>query len=186
MNGFAVRFDRLRRFGVDRRGATAVEFAFLAFPFFGILLVIFQAGLLVVSQQSLDAAADRANRVLFTGEFQSGANDTAAKDRLRALMCAGSTFVDCNELKVEVTASATFGSRVVNQPYDAAGKRWNPDFGKVFQCPGGNQVVTIQAALPVPMYTSLLSASARTMPGGRQLITSTAVFRSEPYPQGKC
>lgn len=186
MTAAAARFDRLRRFGGDRRGATAVEFAFLAFPFFAILLVVFQAGLLVVAQQTLDAATDRANRVLFTGEFQTGASETAAKDRLKAVMCAGSNLIDCTELRIEVTASATFGSRVVNQPYDAVGHRWNPDFGSVFQCPGGSQVVTIQAAVPVPMYTSLLSASARTMPGGRQLITSTAVFRSEPYPQGRC
>ncbi|GJD87777.1 hypothetical protein BHAOGJBA_1282 [Methylobacterium hispanicum] len=185
MSGLAGR-RALRGFCSDRMGATAVEFAFLAFPFFGVLLVVFQAGLSVLTQQSLDAATDRANRVLFTGAFQAGANGVAAKDRLKAVMCAGSSFVDCNELKVEVTASTTFDTRVVNQPYDAAGRRWNPDFGNVFQCPGGDQVVTIQAALPVPMFTSLLSAHARAMPGGKQLLTSTAVFRSEPYSQGRC
>jgi Flp pilus assembly protein TadG len=173
----------------DRRGSAAVEFALLGLPFFAILLVIFQAGMLILSQQSLNAAVDRATRALFTGDFQataSAANGVPAADRLKALMCSGSRVFDCNALKVEVRTAASFSAAAMPQPYDSAKEGWNTQFGSTFKCPDGDQIVTITAAVDVPMYTAFLSSSARTMPGGRQLLVSTAIFRAEPYPHGSC
>ena len=53
-------------------------------------------------------------------------------------------------------------------------------------CPTGDAVVSITAAVPAPLYFSLLMPSGQAMPGGRQLLVSTAIFRSEPYPAGNC
>lgn len=184
MTGRAVR--RMRRFGSDRRGTAAVEFGMLALPFFSILCVVFQAGLQLVTQQSLDDAVDRASRSLFTGDFQATADGTPSADRMRAIMCKGAVFLSCSDLKLDVSSSASFGAAAPAEPYDAKAKNWNTAFGKTFGCPSGDAVVTITAAVPVPVYFSVLMPSGAVMPGGRQLLVSTAVFRAEPYPTGAC
>lgn len=170
----------------DARGSAAVEFAMLGLPFFAILGVTFQAGLHILTQQSLDDAVDRAARALFTGEFQTEADGTPATDRMRSLMCRSLRFASCADLKLDVTSSATFASASQTQPYDDKAKNWNTAFGKTFTCPTGNAVVSITAAVPAPLYFSLLMPSGQAMPGGKQLLVSTAIFRSEPYPAGSC
>jgi Flp pilus assembly protein TadG len=176
----------LRGWVPDARGSAAVEFAMLGLPFFAILGVVFQAGLHILTQQSLDDAVDRAARALFTGEFQTGADGTPATDRMRSFMCRSLWFVGCTGLKLDVTSSATFASASQTQPYDDMAKNWNTAFGKTFTCPTGDAVVSITAAVPAPLYFSLLMPSGQAMPGGRQLLVSTAIFRSEPYPAGSC
>lgn len=176
----------LRVWGPDARGSAAVEFAMLGLPFFAILGVVFQAGLHILTQQSLDDAVDRAARALFTGEFQTEADGTPAADRMRSLMCRSLWFVTCADLKLDVTSSATFASATQAQPYDDKANNWNSAFGKTFTCPTGDAVVSITAAVPAPLYFSLLMPSGQAMPGGKQLLVSTAIFRSEPYPAGSC
>ncbi len=182
-----LRGQRLLRGWVpDARGSAAVEFAMLGLPFFAILGVVFQAGLHILTQQSLDDAVDRAARALFTGEFQTEADGTPATDRMRSLMCRSLRFANCADLKLDVTSSATFASASQTQPYDDKAKNWNTAFGKTFTCPTGDVVVSITAAVPATLYFSLLMPSGQPMPNGRQLLVSTAIFRSEPYPAGSC
>lgn len=172
--------------GGDARGSAAVEFAMLGLPFLAILAVVFQAGLHILTQQSLDDAVDRAARALFTGDFQMQADGTPAPDRMRSLICRTLLFVGCADLKLDVTSSTSFASATQAQPYDAKAKNWDPAFGRTFTCPTGDAVVSITAAVPAPLYFTLLFPSGQTMPGGRQLLVSTAIFRSEPYPAGSC
>lgn len=174
------------RWETDARGSAAVEFAMLGLPFLAMLGVMLQAGLHILTQQSLDDAVDKAARALFTGEFQTEADGTPAADRMRSLMCRSIQFVSCADLKLDVTSSAAFASATQSQPYDANTKNWNAAFGKTFACPTGDAVVSITAAVPAPLYFSLLMPSGQAMPGGRQLLVSTAIFRSEPYPAGSC
>ena len=174
------------RWSSDARGSAAVEFAMLGLPFLAMLGVMLQAGLHILTQQSLDDAVDKAARALFTGEFQTEADGTPPADRMRALICRSIQFVSCADLKLNVTSSTAFASASQSQPYDANTKNWNSAFGKTFVCPTGDAVVSITAAVPAPLYFSLLMPSGQAMPGGRQLLVSTAIFRSEPYPAGNC
>ena len=61
----------------DDKGATAVEFAIVVVPFFGLLLLILQVGLFHFSLQSLDFAVRQAGRMIMTGQVATGSSSAA-------------------------------------------------------------------------------------------------------------
>ena len=72
----------LRRFGSARRGATAVEFAFVALPFLTLLFAVLELGMVFLVSTTLQNAADAAGRQIRTGELQgSGGNRAGSGSR---------------------------------------------------------------------------------------------------------
>ena len=69
-------FARARNFLICTRGATAVEFALVAAPFFALLIAILQTALIFLAQQVLQTATTEAARLVMTGQAQP---DAAAK-----------------------------------------------------------------------------------------------------------
>lgn len=177
---------RLAAFARARDGATAVEFALVALPFLILLCAVFEACLMTFAQQTLNNAVDRAGRAVFTGAFQEGYDGTPAPDRFRAALCAGPTLFACEAVKLEVTTAKTFATSSAADPYDAGAKALSSTFGSRFQCPAGNDVVTIRAAVVVPRFFTILDLSPRKIGTSSQLIVATAVFRAEPYATGRC
>lgn len=173
-------------FARARDGATAVEFALVSLPFLMLLCAVFEAGLLTLSQQMLSNGVDRAGRSVFTGTFQDGYNGTAAADRFRTVLCAGPILFRCADVKIEVTTARTFAATSASDPYDSQAMALSARFGSQFQCPAGNDVVTVRAAVVVPRFFTLLDLSPRKIGGSGQLIVATAVFRAEPYAAGRC
>ncbi|GJD54375.1 TadE/TadG family type IV pilus assembly protein [Methylobacterium dankookense] len=184
----SVRPPRLRRaFLADRRGAAAVEFAILAAPFLALLCVVVESAMMTLSQQTLDLAMDRATRVLRTGEFQDMANGTDPSKRLQRLMCGGMVvFFRCDDLKLDLTRSASFSTTQVAVPYDSQRKNWAAGFGTNFQCPQGDDVVALRAAVPVLRLFGFLDFTHQSMGGNLQLLVATAIFRTEPYSGKSC
>lgn len=178
--------SRLAAFACARDGATAVEFAMVALPFLMLLCAVFEAGVLTLSQQTLSNGVDRAGRSVFTGAFQEGYDGTAAAERFRTALCNGPTLFNCADVKVEVTTSKTFAALSASDPYDATAKALSSTFGSKFQCPTGNDVVTIRAAVVVPRFFTILDLSPRKIGASGQLIVATSVFRAEPYATGRC
>lgn len=176
----------LRAFRRARAGATAVEFALVSLPFLTLLCAVFEAGLLTLSQQMLNNGVDRASRTVFTGAFQEGANGSAAVDRFRTVLCNGPVLFSCADVKIEVTTARTFAAGSASDPYDAKAMALSARFGTQFQCPAGNDVVTVRAAVVVPRFFTLLDLSPRKIGGSGQLIVATSVFRAEPYAAGRC
>lgn len=169
----------------DRSGVAAIEFAMIGLPFVLLLMAVFEAGLVTLAQQSLDDGLDRAARQIFTGRFQEAANGTTPTSRLKRIICNGVVYVSCDNLAVEVTTSTSFSGRSASDPYDPATGEVARDFGSRFQCPTGNEIVTVRAAAVVPRFFSLISLARKVSSGG-QLVVSTAVFRAEPYSSGGC
>src|SRR5579872_7606870 len=62
----------------SRDGATAVEFAMVAVPFFALLFGVLELGMLFMASTTIDAATVQVARQIRTGQFQSGANHSAA------------------------------------------------------------------------------------------------------------
>ncbi|MCJ2083873.1 TadE/TadG family type IV pilus assembly protein [Methylobacterium sp. J-090] len=173
-------------FARARNGTTAVEFALVLLPFLMLLGAIFEASLLTLSQQTLSNNLDRAGRAVFTGAFQEGYDGTDAATRFRTALCSGPALFNCADVKVEVTTAKTFATISVSDPYDAGAKALSASFGARFQCPAGNDVVTIRAAVVVPRFFTILDLSPRKIGASGQLIVATAVFRAEPYATGRC
>lgn len=176
----------LARFRATREGSAAVEFAMILMPLFMILGAVFEAGLLTLAQQTLDAGVDRAGRAVFTGAFQEKADGSDPTTRFRTVLCNGPALFDCTAVKLEVTTAKTFSAAAPSDPYDASAKALASGFGARFQCPAGNDVVTVRAAVTVPRFFTLLDLSPRKVGSGSQLIVATAVFRAEPYAAERC
>ena len=61
----------LRRFRRSQDGAAAVEFAFVAVPFFAILFAIFETALMFWTNQVLEESLSQVSRSLVTGQSRS-------------------------------------------------------------------------------------------------------------------
>lgn len=176
----------LARFRSDVEGIAAIEFALVAMPFLMLVAAIFECCLVCLGQLTLDTAMDRATRTVFTGTFQEARDGTDPGERMRKGMCAGYVLFNCADLKIEVTTAPAFAASNARDPYDPEEKGMRKDFGSRFDCPGGNDIVTVRAAATVPRFFPFLDLTRRPVGRDRQLVMSTAVFKTEPYADGRC
>ena len=177
---------RARGLRGNEHGGTAIEFALIGMPFFMLLCAVFEAGLVTLAQQSLDNGIERAARQVFSGTFQTNYDGTPPVDRFRAAICEATVYIDCTKVKLEVTTAANFGASSPSNPYDSKSGGASSTFGSTFQCPSANNIVTVRAAAVVPRFFGFLTLNGIQMSGNTQMVVSTAVFRAEPYPTGKC
>jgi Flp pilus assembly protein TadG len=187
---------RLRRFRSDRSGATAVEFAMVSVPFFGLLFAIFETAFVYFAQEGLDAATNVAARQVMTGQAQGVSTITTAAQFANSLICSPTppaqrilpTFINCANLIVDVSQASTFaGANVSKSFYTNPVTNYNPG--------GANCIVVVRVVYPMPAYLSIIAGNGLVATGepntaGQTLyngsmnymIMSTAVFRNEPFP----
>lgn len=171
----------------DCRGVTAVEFALLAVPVVLLMCVILEAGILTLSQQTFDAAVGQAGRLLRTGGFQDAADGSDPVVRLRKVLCGGPIVMfRCEDVRFDLSRGSTFATTALAQPYDDKAKSWAASFGTRFDCPQGNDVVALRAAVPIPRLFGFLDLTKRSMGGALQMMVSTAIVRAEPYSGKTC
>lgn len=175
----------LRRFRRDRDGATAVEFAFVAAPFFALMFAIIETGLVFWTSQVLETAVADASRRIYTGQFQTAQGATASPAALqaafRAEVCGRVVALfDCERsLHVDVRSFPNFGAVTLPSILNTAG---NVDPGAFsFQQSAASAVVVVRAAIEYPVFVTLLDASRSNLANGKRLIMATATFRNEPF-----
>lgn len=171
---------RLQRFAGNQVGTTAVEFAIVAAPFMFMMMALFEVALLYLTQASLDFAVAEAQRLVRTGQAQTQALSqtqvyTRICDRMRAYMpvtCANNLFVD-------IDSFPDFGSVGNLNPLNAAGEI---DQARIGFAPGtANQVVLVRAYFEAEILTPGFRQVYANLPSGKRLLSSTALFRTEPY-----
>src|SRR5690349_9359858 len=104
----------LRRFGAAQQAASAVEFALIAPAFVAILVAIFQVGVFLFAQQSLQNAAMQAGRLVMTGQSQ-GNSQTQFKTRVCDNYLPSILF-NCNSLIVIVQTYSSFAAANTSSP----------------------------------------------------------------------
>jgi Flp pilus assembly protein TadG len=195
---------KLRRFGRDDRGTTAVEFAMVSVPFLGLLFAIFQTAYLFMAQQAIDAAASNAGRNVMTGQTMSN-NITTASAFATNVICPGSSnttgwslasFLTCSNLIIDVrpaSTSGTWGGSSVDTAVDFL------NGGSEFCIGNPGDIVIVRIIYPVPAFLSIMTLSKSISSGGigkstagQQSQTSTgamvypimgiSAFRNEPFP----
>jgi Flp pilus assembly protein TadG len=178
------RLPPCRRFAASEGGATAVEFALIALPFFGLILVTLQIALVLWATQILETAVANASRQLYTGEFQNSASNAGKtpaelQGAFKTLVCSNVVGVfDCPAMvSVDVRTFTGFSDTTAAQPvtngvYDTSG------YG--YKAPGRNDIVVVRASMAFPNYASIFSPGT-TLTNGNQLIMATAAFRAEPF-----
>lgn len=173
-SGSAMHAKRLlHRFRSNERGATAVEFALIAMPFFGLLFAIIQTSLVMFANQALQTVTSNAARKIMTGEIASGG--LAA---FRTALCGGASFMfDCDKMMIQVQ-SFPGGFASANPSTFVNGDCFRLDPPPPTSCysPGGpRDVVLVRVSYQWPFGVSLENFKQKAT------LVAISAFRSEPY-----
>lgn len=180
MRAASALWAHLSRFRRNRSGATVVEFALVAFPFFVTLLGIFEISTMFFAATTLDNGLERVARQVRTGEVQ-GSSMTAAQ--YKQLLCNQvSGLLSCDQrLQIDVRTFGGFSSVTTTPPL-------NPDgtINMAFQFnPGApGDVVLVRAFYVWQMSIPYIGQMFSNMSGGYYLMTSATSFRNEPFAAG--
>ena len=167
----------LSRFGKAKSGATVVEFALVATPFFLLLYAILDISLIFFASTTLENGIVGAARKIRTGEAQS-MGMTAAQ--FRTLVCNEiSMMLGCDaRLGLDVRKYNGFGNAAFPAALDSNGNM----VGNMSFNPGlPGDVVVIRAYYTWPMLTPTVGTKFVNMAGGHRLLEASIAFRNEPF-----
>ncbi|HEV7257522.1 MAG TPA: TadE/TadG family type IV pilus assembly protein [Bosea sp. (in: a-proteobacteria)] len=175
----------LSRFRRSQDGATAVEFAFIAFPFLLVLAAILETAMMFWTSQTLEEAVSQTSRRLLTGESHTRYTGTSAANTVafRNDVCAASSaLVDCSKLVIDVRTYNSFANAKTgidgSNPISAGGLN-TTGFG--FNQSQPQQIVVVRAVLEYPLFFTTWSSSLVNIGSGRRGIVATTAFRAEPF-----
>jgi len=172
----------LRRFGTSRRGATAVEFALVAVPFFMLTFGLVEVLMIGFAQTSLDFAVAEAGREIRTGRVQqNGVSQVEIQqelctqvNRFMVLTCEGNLFLD-----VDSYASFVQAANGTVNPIDEDGNFQTGGFG--FTPGGDSDIIVVRAYYRWETMTPLFEPVFANTAGGQRILISTMMFRNEPF-----
>lgn len=173
-------------FGRDRRGATAVEFALVAAPFFAIVCAVFEVGFYDFQNEMLANTVNRAARAMMTGSLQT-AGVTTAQQFVNNYLCPSTgrtlpTSFNCSNLIIDVRSTTTFAAGDTTKSF------YNSTSNKF--CPGQpGQIMVLRVAYPLPAIfpANLFSPSSGVvtdvpnLPGRYHILLASALFEEENY-----
>jgi len=165
---------RLRR---DPSGATAVEFAMIAAPFFFLLFAMIEVAAVFFTGSVLENAVLESARQIRTGQAQtSGMTATGFKTEVcNRIAVVG----DCDRLEVDVQVFPNFGSVDQTNPIQQDGSIASGGFGFDPGRPG--DIVLVRVYYRWSLMTPNFGGALSNMSGNQRLITASTVFRNEPF-----
>lgn len=169
----------VRRFGADEQGATAVEFAIVALPFFALMFAIIETALVFFAGQALELAVRNAGRMIRTGQAQQQA---MTGDTFKNLICDQVVLLfSCSDgVYVDVKKYDTFAQIDLTPPVDVNGVFQTAGFG--YTPGGGGDIVVVRAFYEWPTFVDKLGNDMSNLANGKHLLAATAAFRNEPFP----
>jgi Flp pilus assembly protein TadG len=187
---FRARLARaIGRFGADTRGATAVEFALIALPFFVLVIGIITVGMQYLTSHSLALGVDVASRELRTGEAQK---DGITVGQFRQAVCnAAGAMIACDErLVIHIKSRPTFAELMPITPCLTNGRLTPPegDLSDGIRTRSGDAstAVVVSACYewdagfgPWQVIWNLLTSER--VDRGKPIISAATAFRSEPF-----
>jgi Flp pilus assembly protein TadG len=150
-------------------GATMVEFALIALPFFLLLLGTFEIGFIYWANQELENATAYGARLVRTGQVQAGGINQA---QLKTDICNQTAIlVGCTaRLRIDVRSAPTFAELTPPSPTDAGGAlKADGDF--TYDPGQANSVVIVSAFYS---WTPLLKPSD-------YILRAASITRNEPF-----
>jgi Flp pilus assembly protein TadG len=181
-----MRLLMIKRFRKNQDGATAVEFGFVAAPFFALLFAIIETALVFWSNSVLENAVADAARRVYTGQFQTDnkaiTNSTDLANTFKTNVCSRvAALFDCTgKLKVDIATFTSFPAGVPN-PINPVTKTFTMTSSN-YQAVGPDQIVVVRAAFEHKVYTGFMNPSLSNLANGNRVIMASAVFKSEPFP----
>ncbi len=166
----------------DTSGATAVEFAIVAVPFFMFAFGIMGLGLHFFTSNALEHGVETVSRQIRTGQAQNGDMDLASfKD---AVCDETAGYINCDDLNVHIQSGTTW-SDITPTPCLSGGSLTASAGGGtdlVADYSGGSsQVVLITACYEWKLAQSLPYLMLGDLGNGSALIQAASTFRTEPF-----
>lgn len=170
----------------DERGATLLEFAFVAAPFIALLLAVLQTALLFFAQQTLETVAEKAARTISTGQAQtSNSGHGLSKDAFKQQICNTlPSYMDCGSLLVDVQTAANFADINTATPtitYDTNGAITSTT---AYNYGSAGSIVILRLLYYWPVVSGPLNFGYSTEPNGKHLLVAIDIAKSEPYSSG--
>ena len=177
---------RKRLFGLikDKRGAAAVEFAFIAPMFFALTFSILEAGWYFFVNSAVEQANANAARLIRTGQAQ---NSTMSKDAFFAEICdVVKTFGSCDEkLTIDVSSYSDFAALAADLSAPVCRDRDDPTIeGAQFDSSdygAQRQIVRVRVCFLYKPITPGLGLNLRKTAHGERQLISVSIFRNEPF-----
>lgn len=158
----------MQAFARSRRGATAVEFALLAIPFFIVIFSIVEIALLFMAGLVLDQAVDTVGRQVRTGQLDQ---DDMTEEKFRKLVCDQvSILLSCDKLNLDLRAYSQYGDIDPTPPAngDYSSFRWERG--------GPGRIMALRVYYQWPVIAPILTANAKSFQ-----LAGVAAFRTENY-----
>lgn len=173
------KFHLFKRFRGNCSGATAVEFALVAGPFFALLFAIMEVGLVFLGTLTLENATEETARLIRTGQAQAvSMGEAGFKNEVCSRIF---TLFDCaNGLKVEVKTFPDFADLAANgfsDPLD--GGQLRDDF--TFDMGQGGQIVLVRVFYEWDLLVNIPGVGLSNMANGNRLVSAVTSFRNEPF-----
>jgi Flp pilus assembly pilin Flp len=190
MTRAAAKSRLLRRFGKDSRGVTTIEFAFVAMPFFVLVMGIMTIGTQFLAMHSLENGVANASRKIRTGEAQT---QGLTLGTFRQAICdAAGSVIPCNSnLVVHVRSATTFVGLTPPPSCTTSSGSLAPASGSMNDLLSASTGQENMKVLVTACYHwqagagfwqviwNLLSPTPRTQ--GQMILSAAAVFQTEPY-----
>ncbi len=167
---------QVRRLKASQAGATAVEFAMVAGPFFFLLFGLLEICLVFIISTVMEQAADDAARAIRTGAY-TGTDGVP----LQADICTGMLdLFNCDAaLRVQVNSPTSFATAIADD-YEAAPGVFKDQSGITYDDGAGGDIVVVRVLFRWELITPVISQPLSNW-GNARLIQSTVVFRNEPF-----
>jgi Flp pilus assembly protein TadG len=171
-----------RRFRRDDSGSAAVEFSFIAVPFFALLFAIIETGIVFFASQVLETAIQDSGRLLYTHQAQdSGMNAAEFKldvcNRVAVLM-------SCPNVDIDVKYYTAGSTITITDPIDGGGN-YDPSGFTFTTAPAGSTgTVVVRGFYQWPLIVTGLGYNIANIGRGtatsKRLLAATSAFHVEP------
>jgi Flp pilus assembly protein TadG len=180
LRSLARRFKASSRlFAKSDSGSSAVEFAMVSFVFFYVLGVIFETGLMMFTEYSLQASVQQAQRLIRTGQAQkSGMN----ADAFKSIVCETAKVVNCmGKVNMYVNSVGSFSALNAAKPAMTAvgpgagggpSTSYNPGTCSMATA----IIVTYDWDFVLPFMDFFAN-----VPGKKRRLVGFSIFRNEPF-----
>ncbi len=171
---------RLRALGHDRKASVAVEFALIAPLLVFMICACVELCMVFFVSVTLDNATQIAARGIRVGSTTSV---NTSPTQFAAAVCNNMGWLagSCpSSLTVDINTYATF-SAAASAPILLSGGAWSTKNSPQYNIGAGSQIEMVRTYYTWPLFTPLLNPGLVTLGSGDAVLTSTVIFRNEPF-----
>jgi Flp pilus assembly protein TadG len=170
----------------SQTGATAVEFALVAGPFFYVLGCICETGLMLFTEYVIQNSVQEASRMVRTGQVTAGDGSLlVSADEFKAKICEQvSVIVDCSgQVSVYVNSASDFAalSSAMSDPLDVGTKPDGTPYTVVYVPGAALQAATVIATYDWDFAFPFMDFLGNIDGGKKRRLYGLAIFRNEPF-----